>query len=318
MGIQYLNSYVRKNCPDNIRHLSLSELRGKKIAIDTSIYMYRFEGEGGLIDGMYQMIALLRYYEIIPVFIFDGVSPPEKDDLLKLRRLHKDKAELKYIEANKRLHKCQGNEIIKITTEMKSLRKQFVKLKTKNIIKVKELMKLCGITYLEAEGEADQLCVKLVLEKIAFACMSEDMDMFVYGCPRVLRYFSILNSSVVLYDFTAILNTLKLSSDDFKEICVISGTDYNVNNTQETSLIKTIELFNKFKHCDKDSTDSFYEWLINKTNYIKDYNHLKNTLLMFNLSDMSIEKYNTIQIANGIVNDSELKKFLYEYDFIFV
>lgn len=322
MGIQYLNSYVRKNCPDDIRELPLSELRGKKIAVDTSIYMYRFAGEGGLIDGMYQMIVLLRYYNITPVFIFDGVAPPEKHDLLNKRKLNKDIAKQKYNEAQCHLEwqQCSKNEIVRITTEMKYLRKQFVKLKTKHINKVKELMDICGVTYIEAEGEADQLCAKLVMVGMVYACLSEDMDMFVYGCPRILRYLSVINSSVVMYDFNAILNTLELSNTEFKEICVISGTDYNIDNTRDTTLIKTIELFKNYKQCNIGAgiNESFYDWLKSKTTYIKDYNHLKNTLLMFNLSGMSMEKYNNIKMENDIVNIDELKKFLHEYDFIFI
>lgn len=320
MGIQYLNSYVRKNCPDSIRELSLSELCGKKIAIDTSIYMYRFAGEGSLIDGMYQMVALLRYYNITPVFIFDGIAPPEKYELLKQRKLTKDNAEEKYNDAQKRLqqYQCHESEFIKITTEMKSLRKQFVKLKTRNIIKVKQLLNICGVTYIEAEGEADKLCAKLVIDQVVYACLSEDMDMFVYGCPRILRYFSIINSSVVMYDFNEILKTLQISSTDFKEICVISGTDYNINNTQGTSLIKTIELFNNYKQRSIGIKISFYDWLKSKTNYIKDYNQLKSVLRMFDLSDMCIDKYNVENIMNSDVNEFELRRFLYDYDFIFV
>ena len=319
MGIQYLNSYVRKNCPDNIRELPLSELRGKKIVVDTSIYMYRFEGEGSLIDGMYQMIVLLRYYKITPIFIFDGVAPPEKHDLLKQRRLNKDNAEQKYNEAHSRLlsYPCPENEIIRITAEMKSLRKQFVKLKARNINKVKQLMNICGVTYIEAEGESDQLCAKLVIDRMVYACLSEDMDMFVYGCPRILRYFSIINSSVVMYDFNAILNTLQISSSDFKEICVISGTDYNINNKQETTLTKTIDLFNEYKQ-HNICKGGFYDWLKIKTDYIKDYNKLKLALMMFDLSDMCIDKYNVKNIVNRDINENELRRFLYDYDFIFV
>ena len=317
MGIQYLNSYVRKNCPDNIIQIPLSDLRGEKIAIDTSIYMYRFAGEGSLIDGMYQMIALILHHGIIPVFIFDGVAPPEKQDLLKQRRMNKDIAELKYNEANQRLKQCQGNEIKEITSEMKVLQKQFIKLKTRNINKVKQLMNICGVTYIDADGEADQLCAKLVIDGFVYACLSEDMDMFVYGCPRVLRYFSVINSSVVIYDLNAILDTLKISYDNFKEICVISGTDYNIDKTQETSLSQTIELFNTYKK-HKNVNNGFYNWLINKTNYIKDYSQLKTTLSMFELSNMNMEKYKNIQIMNKDINNGELRRFLYEYDFIFL
>ena len=62
--------------------------------------------------------------------------------------------------------------------------------------------------------------------------MSEDMDMFVYGCPKVLRYLSLLKSTVVIYDLKGILRTLKLTHNNFKQICVLSGTDYNNNETK--------------------------------------------------------------------------------------
>jgi len=49
-----------------------------------------------------------------------------------------------------------------------------------------------GVSYIDADGEADQLCASLVLKNKVYACLSEDMDLFVYGCPRVLRYLSFI------------------------------------------------------------------------------------------------------------------------------
>ena len=57
-----------------------------------------------------------------------------------------------------------------------------------------------GISYYQAKGEADKLCAKLVNKNKVFACLSEDMDLFVYGCPKVLRYISLLNKNVIMYD----------------------------------------------------------------------------------------------------------------------
>ena len=50
MGVQHLNSLLRAHCPQAINRISLADLSGKKIAIDTSIYMYRFLEQGSLID----------------------------------------------------------------------------------------------------------------------------------------------------------------------------------------------------------------------------------------------------------------------------
>ena len=62
MGIKLLNKYFKNECPRAIKQKTFWELRGKKIVIDTSIYMYRFAGDESLIDGMYQLIMVLLYY----------------------------------------------------------------------------------------------------------------------------------------------------------------------------------------------------------------------------------------------------------------
>ena len=47
MGIQYLNSYLKKSTKkDSLLKIKLKELFGKTIVIDTSIYLYRFLGDG--------------------------------------------------------------------------------------------------------------------------------------------------------------------------------------------------------------------------------------------------------------------------------
>jgi 5'-3' exonuclease len=86
------------------------------------------------------------------------------------------------------------------------------------IEKVKDLIRAYGATYYDAPGEADELCALLVLKKKVWACLSEDMDLFVYGCTRVLRYFSLINHSVVLYYMKGILDELSLNQKDFREI----------------------------------------------------------------------------------------------------
>ena len=96
MGIKYLNKYLQSNCSDSIKQISLHELSGKKIVIDTSIYLYRFLGENALLENFYLMISIFREYNIIPLFVFDGKPPKEKSELLKQRRDVKRAAETKY------------------------------------------------------------------------------------------------------------------------------------------------------------------------------------------------------------------------------
>ena len=59
MGIRFLNKYFREECNtknNSIKMISLSQLSGKKIAVDISIYLYKFIGDEQLIENMYLML----------------------------------------------------------------------------------------------------------------------------------------------------------------------------------------------------------------------------------------------------------------------
>jgi 5'-3' exonuclease len=93
MGIRNLNKYFKEECKnsDAIKLTHMSQLSSKKIAVDISIYLYKFASEGALIENIYLMLSILRHYNIIPIFVFDGKPPAEKKELLVKRK--KDKNE---------------------------------------------------------------------------------------------------------------------------------------------------------------------------------------------------------------------------------
>ena len=198
MGIRLLNKYIKTNCKNGISVIKMEDLRGKYIAIDTSIYLYRFLQEEVLLENFYLLLSLLKYYNITGIFVFDGKPPEEKYKLIQKRNSVKAEArekykelEIKINEINDNVYEKEGKNVIE--NEMVELKKKFVKLERYHIDSIKKLITAFGESYIDAEGEADQLCAKLVIKKIAYACLSEDMDLFLYGCPRVLRYLSLLN-----------------------------------------------------------------------------------------------------------------------------
>ena len=249
MGIQHLNRYLQEHCPNSIHKISLSQLRGKRITIDICNYLYRFLSEEALLENVYLMISMFRYYDITPIFIFDGKSPYEKKEILEMRKERKKYAKEQYekLVRNKSLYSSNSLEYEEISNNMNNLKKKFIQLKLHDIKLCKMLMNAYGVTYIDADGEADALCAKLVVKKYAYACMSEDMDMFVYGCSRVLRYLSLVNNTVIMYNLKKILEELNYSINEFKQICILSGTDYNFGTTKNTSLYQTIKLMKKYK-----------------------------------------------------------------------
>jgi len=314
MGIKNLNRYLQQQCSEGIKKISLNDLRGKKIAIDTSIYLYRFTGENALLENFYLMISIFREYNIIPLFVFDGKPPKEKNELLKKRKDDKKIAENKYNELKDKLDAGNENNIKEIKETMETLKKEFIKVHHTDIENVKELIKALGVSYIEAPGEADKLCAKLVCKNNVYACLSEDMDLFVYGTTRVLRYLSLLNKTVIMYDTKTILSQLNVTLDEFKSICIISGTDYGVHS--DNSLFKTLKYFKKYK---KSDNDDFYEWLDENTNYVDNIYNLYGVVSLFNLGNMpEYKNFEKIRIMNSPINESILKNIMEKEDFIFV
>ena len=241
MGVRNLNRFIQHRCPNASSRVHLRDLSGKRIAVDTSIYMYRYSGEGALLENMYLMASVFRHYNIHAVFVFDGPPPPQKTEIIEIRKKKKDQAKKQYdalLKMTKEKKDASGCEIT--TTElddieetMRELKKQFVRLRDCDVSTVKELLVSFGFATIDAEGEADALCAKLSIRKRVDACMSDDTDMFVYGCPIVLRNISLLNHSVVRYDMVEILKTLALTQQEFKMMCVVSGTDYSQHSATQ-------------------------------------------------------------------------------------
>jgi len=341
MGIKDLNRFIRANCSEEaVKRIQLCELNGKKIAVDISIYLYKYAGDGSLIENMYSLLALFRQHNIIPIFVFDGKCPAEKKALLAKRREDKQSAEKEYnilknaLEVSK--DKMDESEKQDLLASMDLLKKQFIYIKKEQINNVKTLIRSFGMTYYDAPGEADELCASLVIKKKVWATLSEDMDMFVYGCNRVLRYLSLLNHSVVVYSMKLILEELGLSQEEFRQICIISGTDYseNLENSGKCNLMNSLKMFKKYKKVlkkeekekskekekDSDSVPNYYEWLFVNTNYIENYSILLNIYDIFDLTSerhCQIEVFDNIKIMNGPLDMQAMKHLLMEEGFIF-
>lgn len=322
MGIRYLNKFLKENATNSIKITHLSELSGKNIAIDISIYLYKYAADDTLIENIYLMLTILRYYNITPIFIFDGKAPPEKKESLQQRRKDKKEAQDEYnkLQTQLKSNVAQMDETEKqeLIHTMDTLKKNFVTISKNDIENVKLLIKSYGATYYDAIGEADELCAFLTIKNKVWACLSEDMDMFVYGCSRVIRYLSLLNHTVVLYDLKEILQEIDITQKQLREICVLSGTDYNINDdNKKTNIYTVLKYFNKYK---KEKThDDFYEWLLHNTPFIKDIETVNKIYDLFDLNNSKIDNKNVdkIRITNGPIEKQAIRDILKTNGFIF-
>lgn len=321
MGIRYLNKFLRDQCSRSIKVTNISELSGKKIAVDISIYIYKYATEGNLIENIYLMLSIFRYYNIIPIFIFDGKPPKEKNELIKKRKDDKQKFENEYnnLKTDLECNNYKNNDKQEVIKNMIELKKKFVYINKEQINQVKNLIKVYGATYYDAPGEADVLCASLVIKNKVWGCLSDDMDMFVYGCNNIIRYLSLLKNTIVIYNMKGILDNLGITQKELRQICVLSGTDYNLNDylIDHPTLEKTLKLFKKFHR--QDIFDDFYDWLYHNTNYIKNIDKLQNICNLFDINNSpnDLQICDIVDIKKGFIDYDGAKRILINEGFIF-
>lgn len=356
MGIKNLNRFLLDNCSTySIRKMYLSEFSGKTVVVDTSIYLYKYVEKDALIENLYLMISKMLHYNIIPVFIFDGKPPSEKKELIEKRKMDKKIAEEKYNQLKRMMQdesiRLDPVRLAEIKLEMELLKKQFVRIRETDFITAKSIFSAFGIQYFESRGEADHLCAYLVKHNYAWACLSDDMDMFLYECPRVLRHMSLFQDTVIYYNTTNILKELDMTPCDFKSIMIISGTDYNIGDDLP-HLYDVVDLYCQYrKYCKihfnnanlkphtypgdvrkiQDISNNmvkqyaFMDWLIDTSATIIDKEKINKVRVMFDLSIFALNHNDELQniicqypFQIKSKNNSVLKEILENDGFIIV
>lgn len=104
MGVRLLNRFMKEYAKDCIHQYSLEHYRGKRIVVDASIYLYRYIGDNALIENYYLLCSLFRHYGIIPLFVFDGTPPAEKQTELKERANLKKRAKVQLKDIEQKLN----------------------------------------------------------------------------------------------------------------------------------------------------------------------------------------------------------------------
>jgi len=317
MGIKHLNRYFIENCSKRAMHVeTLKQFTYKTIAIDASIYMYKFTSRNALLENMYLMISILLENKITPIFVFDGKPPPEKRELLFQRSRSKKEAEMKYNQMKSELENTDMPAFQKkeLQVEMDILKEQFIRIKDSDVKKIKSLLSAFGVCYYDAKGEADRLCAYLVKTGIAWACLSDDMDMFLYGCPRVLRHISLLKHTVVLYELTKMLEEMKISMTDFKTMAILSGTDYNIHDS--ISLYDSAILYDEYCAESPHGHITFQEWLVLEKDISEETLH--DLHRMFSVSETDdFEKYVNKE-SNSRYDLNAIRNIMKEDGFVFL
>lgn len=89
MGIKSLHQFLKRHCPSVYEKIPLNHLSHRRIAVDISIYVFKYRILHGdrWLDRFFDLLLLARRHHIEWVMVYDNaVSPPEKHHERQLRK----------------------------------------------------------------------------------------------------------------------------------------------------------------------------------------------------------------------------------------
>jgi flap endonuclease-1 len=107
--------------------------------------------------------------------------------------------------------------------------RRLVKVTKEQNEEAKRLLKLMGIPYVEAPGEAEAQCALLAAADKVWAAASEDMDTLTFGTPILLRHLTAADQKkqpITEVNYQKALDGLELNRDEFVDLCILLGCDY--------------------------------------------------------------------------------------------
>jgi flap endonuclease-1 len=205
-------SALRKILPP--QPFDVAQLRGRVLAVDADNLIWSFVtafAAAGAAPPNAHLLGLggrLRLYAAWgarTVWVFDGAQPELKEATLVARA--------ERIEAARAAGDHQGG--MAVTED--------------DLAECRAMLEVLGVPYLEAPGEAEAQCAHLVSAGHAWAAVTQDWDIALFGAPLALRNLSGSTTRVPeLVDLAASLKAAGLSREQLVDAAILIGTDYNV------------------------------------------------------------------------------------------
>lgn len=303
MGIECLTKYINEHCKPCYYKKSLSFLKNKIIVVDISIYLYKFKQTGNLIEKLYLMCSKFRLYNIIAIFVFDGKADINKMECLQERRKERKKYKEEYDILEEKLalkaNSLDENNIQQL--KLTELARKLISITKTDIECAISLFDIMGFQCIQSPYESDIMLASLMYNypKI-WGCMTEDSDLFAYGCKRVIKYFNPHKTTITIYNTDSILFTMNIHWKEFQLICLLAKNDYHVHS--KYNFYQALYQYKKYKQAQQTIC-------------------LNNVYKLFNLPDNPYNKeceIPNILYYNKEIIPNSLSTFLKPYDFIFV
>lgn len=212
MGVKGLRKFI--SCC--IRYNHLSEYSNKTMAVDTSIYLYKFKYAGDFLKSFGYQIKKFQKYNITPVYIFDTKPSEFKSETTLKRKEH-------FKKLNDKLENAFDPE------EKSKISRQIIKISPEDITNLKELFTSKNVIFMDSENgcDAEGFCSYLNKNGYVDCVVSEDIDTLAYGGLELVSKLNNKTDEVESILLNDVLDYLDIGFIEFVKLCVISGCDFN-------------------------------------------------------------------------------------------
>ncbi len=243
-----LSVYMGTNLtPIIVKHVSsLENLEGRSLAVDANNYLYQFLALVRMPDGsllrdsrgnvtshltglLFRTTRLVCDYRMSLIFVFDGTPP-----LLKNAEIHRRRAVRRRAEQEWRKARETGDYRRAFSKAIVSSRL------TKSMVEdSKRLLRLLGISVIQAPGEAEAQAALIARRKDVWGASSKDYDALLFGTPRLVRFLTITGREFLpskdsfrmlrpeIISLRELLSKYSITREQLIDLAILVGTDFN-------------------------------------------------------------------------------------------
>ncbi len=303
------------------KEITLQELSGKKVGIDSYNMLYQFlasiRGPDGLpladsqgqvtshLTGLFYRTLNLMDIGIKPIYVFDGAPSELKKETLKkrseIRTDAMEKSESALKEGNLEEAQKFGSRALKLTPLM--------------VNEAKELLKHMGVPVVQAQEEGEAQASVMCHQKLIDGVVSQDFDCLLFGANDLYRNVGFSGKRKVSgkkffieikpehLNSEEILSQLKITRKKLIWLGILVGTDFNKKFPKigPKTALKLVQKFNSFDE------------IIKETKYEPEFDYQEIEKVFLNPVSFDISEK---EIQPSEVNKEKLLEFLVEkHDF---
>ena len=304
MGIKNLMVLIKRYAPDAITYKRVKDYQNSYIGIDANLLIYKmvfairkngYDIKNGEIIVTHIHSLLLKLlgflkYNIVPVFVFDGMAPNIKKDTLKKRKDFQTEMKIKYYKA---------------VTQDEKKKYYFMKsnITYEEIADCMTLISIFGYSIIVSPEEADAQLAELSKQNKIDYIATDDLDILIFGGKNILKEFSVdKKRKIQEINLNIVKKKFNMDEDELIDLGILLGCDY-------CPTIKGVGTIGSYK-------------------FIKEYNSIeniiKNTELRLTVDYQTAQKYfkyppvidsANFEANNKKINQQKLKSFLKKNNF---